>query len=311
MPLHLKLNHLKLKTMISSHLVLGTAQLGLPYGIANKVGQPDQTTATAIVRRAWENGIKIFDTAQAYGVSEEVLGKALAELGFSKEARIISKFDPNLDHLNASVLSRALDQSLQRLGIQSLYGIMLHREEMLSLWNKGLFKILYDLVLSGRVHKVGISVYSPEKAIQSLNTEGVDIVQLPTNILDRRFERAGVFNLAEKKKKKIYIRSVFLQGLILMNPEEVPERMDFARPVLEKLGALSIESGLTRQEMAIAYVRKEMPDAYIIFGAETPAQVTWNVECWHKSYPQSLNRLIKEAFKEVNERLLNPTLWSN
>ncbi|MBU4013872.1 MAG: aldo/keto reductase [Proteobacteria bacterium] len=297
--------------MSPPHLVLGTAQLGLPYGIANKVGQPDQAVATAIIHEAWKNGIREFDTAQGYGDSEKVLGKALAELGFSKEARIISKFDSNLDHLNASDMSRALDESLERLGVRSLYGIMLHREEMLSLWNKGLAKILQAFILSGRVEKIGISVYSPDKAIQALNTEGIIMVQLPTNILDRRFENAGVFKLADEKRKTIYIRSVFLQGLILMNPEEVPDKMDFARPVLEKLESLSNDFGLSRQEMALGYIKSEIPNAHVIFGAETPAQVTWNVECWHKSYPQSLNRLIKEAFKEVNERLLNPTLWSN
>lgn len=291
------------------HLVLGTAQLGLSYGIANKAGQPDQAVATAIVREAWNQGIREFDTAQGYGDSEKVLGKALAELGFSKEARIISKFDPNLDHLNASDMSKALDESLESLGVSSLYGIMLHREEMLSLWNKGLSKILYDLVLSGRVHKVGISVYSPEKAIQSLNTEGIDMVQLPTNILDRRFERAGVFHLADEKRKTIYIRSVFLQGLLLMNPREIPEKMAFARPVLEKLDSLSRDSGLTRQEIALGYIKSEMPNAHVIFGAETPSQVRENMTVWQKETPKLLCNRVKTLFTNVDEQILNPVLW--
>jgi len=295
--------------MLFPHLVLGTAQLGLPYGIANKTGQPDQNIATAIIHEAWKNGIREFDTAQGYGDSEKVLGKALTELGFSKEARIISKFDPNLDHLNDSDMSKALDESLERLGVPRLYGIMLHREEMLSLWNKGLSKILYDLVLSGRVHKIGISVYSPEKAIQALKTEGIDMVQLPTNILDRRFERAGVFHLADKKKKKIYIRSVFLQGLILMNLEEVPEKMDFARPVIEKIESLSNDFGLSRQEMALGYIKSETPNAHVIFGAETPKQVRENIETWKKSAPRNLIDQIKIFFKNVDLQILNPTLW--
>jgi len=58
--------------MLFSHLVLGTAQLGLPYGIANQTGQPDQVVATAIIREAWNQGIREFDTAQGYGDSEQV-----------------------------------------------------------------------------------------------------------------------------------------------------------------------------------------------------------------------------------------------
>ena len=295
--------------MLSYHLVLGTAQLGLPYGIANQTGQPDQNIATAIIREAWENGIREFDTAQGYGVSEKVLGKALAELGFSKEARIISKFDPNLDHLNASDMSRALDESLKRLGVQSLYGIMLHREEMLSLWDKGLGEILHDFVLSGRVEKIGISVYSPDKAIKALKTEGIDMVQLPANIIDRRFENAGVFKLADERKKTIYIRSIFLQGLILMNPREIPAKMAFARPVIEKLVSLSDDIGLSRQEIALGYIKSEMPNAHVIFGAETPKQVIGNAKAWKEKMPESLGNKVRALFATVDEQILNPSLW--
>ena len=293
----------------SCPLVLGTAQLGLPYGIANKAGLPDQAIATAIVREAWENGIEEFDTAQAYGRSETVLGKALAELGISQKVKIISKFDPTLDHLNTTAMSRSLDQSLEELGVPCLYGIMLHREELLSLWHKGLSEILYDLVLSGRVKQTGASVYSPDKAIQALNTEGIDMVQLPTNILDRRFENAGVFQLADQKKKQIYIRSVFLQGLLLMNPDEVPAKMTLPKPILEKLESLSKELGLTRQEMALGYIRKGMPNAKVIFGADIPSHVRDNCTCWRKNSPQSLIPLGRDLFAQIDERILNPALW--
>lgn len=297
--------------MLSSRLVLGTAQIGLPYGIANKTGQPDQNIATAIIHEAWENGIREFDTAQAYGNSEHVLGKALGELGISSEAKIITKFHPNLDHLNASDMSKALDESLERLGVRSLYGIMLHREEMLSLWDNGLGKILHDFVLSGRVEKIGISIYSPDKALQALNTDGIDVVQLPTNILDRRFENAGAFELADEKRKTIYIRSIFLQGLILMNPCEIPKKMAFARPVIEKIESFSNELGLSRYEIALGYIKSEMPNAYVIFGAETPIQVRENMTAWQKEIPKSLGNKIRTIFDDVDERILNPSLWLN
>ena len=295
--------------MTPCHLVLGTAQLGLPYGIANKAGQPVQAVATAIIREAWSQGIREFDTAQGYGDSEQVLGKALCEFGISSEAKIITKFHPNLDHLDASVLSNTLNQSLERLGVSSLFGIMLHREEMLSLWDKGLAEVIYSLVSSGKVKKIGASVYTPDRAIEALSTDGIDIVQLPTNILDRRFENAGVFKLADEKKKTIYIRSIFLQGMILMNPREIPAKMAFARPVIEKLVSLSNDSGLLRQEMALGYIKSEMPNAYVIFGAETPEQVRENVEAWKKKMPESLGNKVRALFANVDERILNPSLW--
>ena len=297
----------------SRSLVLGTAQFDSGYGIVNagKTGRPDQITVNATVQEAWENGIREFDTAQGYGKSEPALGEALSKLGVAAEVLIISKFDPALDHLNRSVLSNAVDESLSRLGILSLYGMMLHREELLSLWDKGLSSLLRDFVLSGRVKHIGVSVYSPDRAIQALNTEGIDMVQLPTNILDRRFETAGVFRLAEEKSKKIYIRSVFLQGLILMDADEIPEKMSFAKPVIEELETISNELKLSRQELALGYVKSEMPNAKVVFGADTPLQVKENVVCWEGEISQPSVDNLKKIFDCVDEKVLNPTLWSN
>ena len=292
-------------------LVLGTAQFGSFYGIINKTGQPEQIAANAIIREAWENGISEFDTAQGYGKSEQVLGRALSELGLSTEALIISKFDPALDHLDAKVLSNALDESLSRLGVTYLFGMMLHMEEMLSLWDKGLAKILHDFVLSGRVKHIGVSVYSPEKAIQALNTDGIDMVQLPTNILDKRFEEAGVFQLADKKGKTIYIRSVFLQGLILMDINEIPEKMFFAKPVIEKLESISRDLKLSRQELALGYIKIEMPYAKVVFGADTPVHVKENLACWERALSPSSIPRIKNLFNNIGEKILNPALWPN
>lgn len=136
-------------------LVLGTAQLGFHYGVANKTGQPNQSTATAIVQEAWENGICEFDTAQVYGNSEGVLGKALSELGIAREARVISKFNPALNHLSAVAMSDALNESLSRLGVPYLFGTMLHKEEILSLyWIK-----VYRKYFMTWSHRAGLSIW--------------------------------------------------------------------------------------------------------------------------------------------------------
>ena len=294
--------------MTSSLLVLGTAQLGSAYGVANKSGQPSQELATAIVKEAWECGIVEFDTAQAYGSSEEILGRALFDLGISNEAKIITKFHPDLDHLNYALLSEALDQSLERLKVVSLSCMMLHRQEMLSQWDQGLSDILNKFIMSGRVQNIGISVYSPESALDALNTDGINYVQLPTNILDRRFEKAGVFQLAREKRKRIYIRSIFLQGLLLMNKADIPSEMPFAMPVVEQVEKLSVDNALSRKELAMGYIKEEFPDARVVFGAETVQQVRDNCISWERKKPQSLRAEVKTAFNDVDEIILNPAL---
>lgn len=294
---------------VSSSLVLGTVQLGLPYGVANRTGQPDQAVATEIVRTAWENGIREFDTAQDYGVSEAMLGLAFAKLGISAEVKVISKLDPALDHCDPQVMAQALKISLERLGVPSLYGLMLHKESLLGQWPNGLGDILRGFVVSGRVKKLGVSVYSPDSALAALNIAEIDLVQLPSNILDRRFERKNVFQLAAQRGKQVYIRSVFLQGLILMEPKDLPEHLSFARPVLEQIIALSQELGLTRQELALGYLKEIVSEAKLIVGVETPDQVLRNVAGWEKKPAVKIAPMVLKYFGNIDEKIVNPVLW--
>lgn len=294
---------------MNNRLVLGTAQLGLPYGIANKIGQPDQSGATDIIRVAWENGIREFDTAQGYGESEQVLGKSLLQLKLAGKVKVITKFHPQLDHLNPAVLEKAIAASLKNIGVPQIYGIMLHREEILSLWHKGLAETLSKLFTKGMFQKVGVSVYTPAKAIEAINTEGMDMVQIPTNILDRRFEKAGVFEIAQEKEKDVYIRSIFLQGLLLMDIHAIPKKLSFAVPYIEKLESLSKEFGLTRLEIAFGYIKSKMPAARVVFGVETKEQIAENLAAWKKDFPSILGEKIRMNFSNVNEQILNPHLW--
>jgi len=293
-----------------SRLVLGTAQLGMPYGIANRTGQPDFETAVAIVKTAWEGGIREFDTAQAYGESEAVLGRALSSLGISKDARIITKLDPNLKPHQGQDIRRAIKRSLERLQIQSLYGLMLHREDWLDNLNHGLEKTLRALVVDGTVQDLGVSLYTPARAVQALESAIFGMIQVPANILDRRFADAGVFNLAEEKGKQIYIRSVFLQGLLLMKPEDLPANMAFAKDTIGKIDSLCAQYQYTRQKIALLYIKGRYPYAKIIIGAETPIQLEQNMNIWKDNFTSIMEIHEFDSLSIVDERIINPSLWS-
>ncbi|NQT47407.1 MAG: aldo/keto reductase [Chloroflexi bacterium] len=293
----------------ANRLVLGTVQLGLPYGIANQVGQPDIRTAEAIVETAWQGGIREFDTAQGYGESEKVLGGIIQRLGVGGQARIISKISPGPDQLAPSALRQALEESLERLGISNLHGVMLHKEELLDHWDKGLGETLSTWVASGLVEHIGVSVYSPRKALDALRIDGITTVQVPSNILDRRFENAGVFQLAESELKVVFVRSVFLQGLLLMDIEDLPPSMLFASRTLGTFKSLAEKVGVSRQHLALGYSREAYPNAKILFGAETPEQVRTNLLRWGNALPEWVVTEAKETFRDVQKDILNPSLW--
>ena len=297
------------KDEMMSRLVLGTAQLGMPYGIANKNGKPDFSSALSIVQAAWESGIDEFDTAQAYGDSEQILGRIFTELGIVQEARVITKLRSVHNFGEERLLHQSVEESLKRLNVSKLECLLLHREDILDMLDDGLKESLLTLVQRGYVRHLGVSLYSPDRAMQALGDDLFDVIQIPASILDRRFHRAGVFKFAEERNRRIYIRSAFLQGLVLMNGEDVPDKMVTVKPVLAKLDHLALRYRLSRQAMALLYLRDRFARAKVIFGAEVPEQVLQNTRCWQQETPAGFLDEMEDAFPELAESILNPAIW--
>jgi aryl-alcohol dehydrogenase-like predicted oxidoreductase len=300
---------MSLKIDSIERMILGTAQLGIAYGIANKLGRPDQETSTKIIKRAWETGIRDFDTAQGYGDSEAVLGQAFSKLGILEEVRVISKFRHHIDHLNKKKMEYELNLSLQRLKIPSFHAMMLHTESQLDIWNQGLAEIFQGFVQSQKVKNIGISIYSPDAALRALDQEGIDFIQIPGNIFDRRFEKSGVFEYAKKRNKNIYIRSIFLQGLFLMPKEEIPQKMSYVGPEIEKLVQFSENSGFSKEEIAIAFVKYGYPESRILFGIDSIVHLEKNTNAWLKNYSADLVDIVRELYNDVPDNVTNWNLW--
>jgi aryl-alcohol dehydrogenase-like predicted oxidoreductase len=195
-------------------LCLGTVQFGMKYGISNKTGKVKYEEVEKILDFCNEKGICTIDTANAYGESESILGN----------------FDLNDYNIITKITcSDQIEKSLEKLKLSSLYGILIHNENLVGdNWSK----LLY-YKSKGIVKKIGVSVYSPDKLLSIIDNYSIDIVQLPLNILDQRF----LFLLKRIKKAKIEIhaRSIFLQGLLLMNYSQIPDYFSQIKPILSKI----------------------------------------------------------------------------
>ena len=293
---------------LSRRLALGTAQLGMPYGIANRNGRPSEETATGIIEKAWQEGICLFDTAGSYGESEAVLGRCFQRIGTGSDPMIITKLDPDLDE--AGPVLESIYRSLKRLKQPSLWALLLHREEMLDSWDELWRPVFNEARELGVVLYSGVSVYNPERALQALECKDLDLIQLPANVFDRRMSRSGIFTRARDQGIKIFIRSVFLQGLALMEPFELPGQMGFAKTALDTLSSFCLESDLERQSFLLHYLFLRYPDSVIIFGAETVEQVKQNCRLAKQDL---ISAEICDQWDQVwpldDERLVNPTLW--
>jgi aryl-alcohol dehydrogenase-like predicted oxidoreductase len=286
-------------------LALGAAQLGMAYGIANVVGQPSAPSAHEIVAAAWAGGVRTFDTAQAYQASEVVLGRALSVIEDRGQARVITKLAPDLDISSVDAIRDSIVASCEKLGVARLWAVLLHREHLLDLWDGPLGNALRGARADGLLAHLGVSVYGSSRALAALEHPDLDVIQVPANVFDRRMERAGVFARAHAMDKRVFVRSVYLQGLALMPPTSLPAPLSFARPALEALEAHCRKHGLDRGAFAMAYMRLKAPEATLVIGSESRDQVernvalvkrvTVDVECaaeWDRRWPNDMDELI-------------------
>ena len=210
-------------------LALGGAQFGLAYGVSNQRGQVSREVAREIIGLARQAGVDTIDTAIAYGDSEACLG----EVGIGN-FRVVTKLPPMPDDI-LDITAWARDQikgSLDRLGVASVYGLLLHRADQL-LRNQGqeLATALQNAKQDGLVAKVGVSIYDPEQLAAVMTVCRPDIVQAPLNLLDRRLEASGWLQRLHDSGVEVHTRSAFLQGLLLMNKAAMPPRFDRWRAI--------------------------------------------------------------------------------
>lgn len=252
-------------------LALGTVQFGLQYGIANRAGQVTLDGAAAILERAWMIGMDTLDTAVAYGVSEERLG----QIGVS-QWKVVTKVPiiPESDSDVWGTVHEEVTCSLNRLKIPKLRGLLLHCPEQLrSKRGDLIFRALISLRDQGMTEKIGISVYHPED-LEGISTDyQFDIVQAPFNILDRRLDTSGWLNRLDNAGTEVHARSVFLQGILLMNATTRPPKFSRWQPIWDAWSAWLEEHGLTPIQACLAFALSESSIDRVIVGVDNVSQL--------------------------------------
>lgn len=211
--------------MVPQRLALGTAQFGFAYGIANQHGQVSHKEIVQILSVARAAGMDTLDTAIAYGESEARLG----EIGV-QAWKVITKLPalPSGDIPIRQWVDNLYRTSCQRLKIEKVYGLLLHRPlELLEPHGRELYTALKELQAEGKVEKIGVSIYAPEDLDALYPQFSFNIVQAPFNGLDQRMVRSGWLARLKAEGVEVHARSIFLQGLLLMTPETRPAQ--FAR----------------------------------------------------------------------------------
>lgn len=288
-----------------SKLVIGTAQFGLDYGINNKSGKVPKAEVYKILDLTKQNGIELVDTAQAYGDCENVLGCYLQDRHTT--LKIISKLrDCPQDKVEVSV-----HESLDKLHTNNLYGILLHNFDTY-LKNPLIYRKMFSLKDDCCVAKVGFSLYYPSQLHKILDDKiEIDFVQVPYNLLDRRFE--SCFRVLHERNIEIHVRSVFLQGLLFIQPEDLPSRLKEFSECLSLLQRISTELGISIQQLALLFVATNSFIDKAVIGIDNLHQITDDINALCDNTKLELVESEKHNFSKLevkNETILVPSNWN-
>jgi aryl-alcohol dehydrogenase-like predicted oxidoreductase len=253
-------------------LALGTVQFGLDYGVSNTSGKVDESKVFEILNEAAKINIDTLDTAMLYGDSESVLGRA----GVS-DFNVVTKLPPipkQVINIKTWVVDN-INSSLNKLKVDKVYGLILHRsDDFLGEQGFKLYNVLCKLREDRVVNKIGVSIYSPDE-LDSLETSGIkiDIIQAPFNILDRRIETSGWLSKLKMSGVEIHTRSVFLQGLLLLESNKRDQYFSKWKDCFDEFDKWIQKTNQTPLGACLNFVNSYNEIDKIVVGVETMGQL--------------------------------------
>lgn len=285
-----------------SRLALGTVQFGMNYGIANTKGQVNFEEISEILNFCQDINIKTLDTAVGYGDSEKYLGNVGV-----KNFEIITKIPALPKGCNDidKWINDTVNGSMSRLNVSYLDVVLFHVPNQLLDENGSLlYTGLTKLKNSGKISKIGISVYEPGDLDKILKLYKFDIVQLPYNILDRRFEKTNWLKKLKNLGIEIHVRSIFLQGLLLMKSEDRPKYFSKWNKLLKSydywlsVNKISPIKACLNHALAISEIDK------IVFGVDSLLNLKEIVSTIDGNFQVAPGYLCTDDVK-----IINPSLW--
>ncbi len=293
-------------------LCLGTVQFGMDYGIQGRE-HPSEILVDEMLVYAFNHGINCLDTASVYGNAEEVIGNFIKKHRKKiDKIQMVSKMPSySLKTISDKAWSDTMlyhaEHSITTLGIDKLYAYLFHYAG--SIFEEKAVDALISVVDKGLAEKIGVSIYSAEEAMKALEYQEIKVIQIPYNVFDQRLDQCGFFQKAKKAGVEIFARSTLLQGLVMMTPDRLPEKMSFAADYLRRFLNICSEYSISPLQTAVGYVSASPYIDYIVFGADNKKQLAEYIAMWDVGLPEEMISDLKSAFEMIEEKLVNPVFW--
>jgi len=286
-----------------SKLAIGTAQFGLNYGI-KKEREINLKEIRKILKCAKKNKINTLDTAYAYKNAETKLGI----IGVN-EWNIISKIP--------SIPKKIVDEkkwiysiflkSLKNLRVSKINTILIHDSSTILNKINGdrIYQTLDELKKNKLVKNIGCSIYCPSELNKLIKRYNFDVVQAPFNIFDRRILTSGLSKVLEKRKIELHLRSIFLQGLLLIEQNNLTKKFSKYKKKLSIFHKWAKKNEITYLRACLSIV-SQIKFQKLIVGLHNHAQLKDIIySCSQNSKP------VPNFYVKKNDALINPRRWNH
>lgn len=295
--------------MKPTKLGLGTVQFGLNYGATNTTGQVPERDVRETLSAAAAAGIRVLDTAAAYGDSEAVLGRCLSGID-DADFSIITKTVPlrtnSIGHVERAQFVEGFNASLDKLRTRSVAGLLLHHaEDVLAPGGEWLYQQMLEWRQSGKATKIGVSAYDGDQIEQLFSRYSFDLIQVPVSIFDQRLIRSGVLADLAARGIEVHARSVFLQGLVLASPDSLPDHLNALAGPLARFRQAAAAAELTPLAASLAYIKQLAEVSVALVGVLSAAHLKQCVAAYDAACSMNF-----AEFAVHDDYLLDPRRWS-
>jgi len=288
-------------------IILGTAQIGLNYGVTNTVAKPSTDMVRDLMDLAYQSGILTVDSAEHYGNANQILGEYHINSGnvFNVINKILRYPCPQskLGQYRIEVI-----KTLDRLSIEQYDTLMVH-DYSLILQERYYSDFFQALKQEGLTRRIGVSVQSPDLVLKIADTFPVDVIQLPFNIFDQSMLHSGIMGELKQRGIEIHVRSVFLQGILLNELNSLPNYFQQYSSVFDGYDEVCLMHNLTKLEATLSFILTHPEVDCMVIGCQNKHELDEIVTTYKNILSSSIRGIDFNVLSQSDESLINPTKW--
>ena len=130
-----------------------------------------------------------------------------------------------------------------------------HAEDLLVPGGDRLYAKLQEGKSEGKIGKIGVSVYDADQIDQLFSRYEIDVVQLPINVFDQRLIMDGSLSKLSNRGVEVHARSLLLQGVLLIAPENLPKHLQKLQSPLKRLREIAVGLGISPLSLALGFAK--------------------------------------------------------